>query len=308
MSRRFRAPATLLLLASLGFPAVVAAQALERDDTWTRTFERWRADLLNPGNYYTWSRARSDFGGWRPLFWAAGLSLVEKRGRIVSAAERGNVLRVKYPAGKFGSAESGVSFPWLLAGRYQELTLRYLVRFDDGFLFTTTGKLPGLCGANDDLGCYRYTGGNPPNGDDGFSVRPVWLDSDGLVGSYVYHAGQADEFGDIFVWHDAGGLPVRFVRGRWHALQLRVKLNDPGIPNGEVEAWLDDQPVSLVSHLVFRNDSDAGRGIRIGEVYFNTFHGGRRPEDAPAQTQYASFDELRLFPAPHVEPESQERW
>jgi hypothetical protein len=290
----------LLLAAALAGAAGLEAQPLQRDDAWTRTFERWRPDFLNPGNDYTWFRARSDFGGWRPLFWASGLSVLERRGRIVSAPGRRNVLRVRYPAGRYGSAESGVSFPWLLEGRYQELTLRYLVRFEDGFQFTTSGKLPGICGANDDLGCYRYTGGHPPNGDDGFSARPVWLDAEGLVGSYVYHAGQAGEFGDIFVWHDASGLPVRFVRGRWHALQLRVKVNDPGIPNGEVEASFDDQPVSLVSHLLFRNDSEGGRAIRINEVYFNTFHGGRHPEDAPAQTQYAYFDELQLFPAPHV--------
>ncbi len=295
-----RTHAAVFLLAAALCGATVQAQPLHGDDVWTRTFERWRPNFFNPGNYYTWSRARTDFNGWRPLFWASGLSVLEKRGRIVGAAERGNVLRVKYPAGKFGSADSGVSFPWLLRGRYQELTLRYRVRFEDGFLFTTSGKLPGICGANDDLGCFRYTGGNPPNGDDGFSVRPVWLDADGLVGSYVYHGGQAGEFGDIFVWYHANGEPVRFVRGQWHTLQIRVRLNDPGIENGEVEASFDDEPVSLVSHLHFRNDTEAGRAIRINEVYFNTFHGGRHPEDAPPQTQYADFDELQLFAAPHA--------
>jgi hypothetical protein len=289
----------LLLVLSVAGGPPLHAQVLPPDDAWVRTFERWRPDLLNPRNEYTWLRARSDFNGWRPLFWAAGLSVLERRGRIVSTAEQGRVLRVTYPAGKFGSAESGVSFPWLLSGRYEELLLSYRVRFDEGFLFTTTGKLPGVCGANDDLGCYRYTGGNRPHGDDGFSVRPVWLDADGLAGSYVYHAGQAGEFGDIFVWQHANGEPVRFVRGQWHTLQVRVRLNQPGIADGEVEAWLDEEPVSLVSHMLFRNDSARGRDIRINEVYFNTFHGGRHPEDAPARTQHAFFDGLRLFGPPH---------
>jgi hypothetical protein len=81
-----------------------------------------------------------------------------------------------------------------------------------------------------------------------------------------------------------------------------VRLNEPGIPNGEVEASFDDEPVSLVSHMLFRNDTEPGRAIRINEVYFNTFHGGRHPEDAPARTQYADFDDLQLMAAPHLTP------
>ncbi|MGH7676312.1 MAG: polysaccharide lyase, partial [Gemmatimonadales bacterium] len=250
--------------------------------------------FFNPGNSYTWSRARSDFNGWRALFWASGLSVFDRRARIINGGAQGKVLRVTYPAGKFGSAESGVSFPWLLAGRYEELRLGYRVKFENGFLFTTSGKLPGVCGANDDLGCFRYTGGNKPRGDDGFSVRVVWLNAEGLMGSYVYHADQASEFGDVFVWQHSNGDPVHLTRDQWHVIVLRVRLNDPGVPNGQVEAWLDGEPVSLVTHLRFRDGSEAGRRIRINEVYFNTFHGGRHPSDAPAQTQHAFFDDLQL--------------
>ncbi len=275
-------------------PPLTAANTLHPADAWPRDFTPWRPSFFNPANYYTWSRARSDFNGWRLLFWASGLSLLERRGRIVADGAQGNVLRITYPAGKFGSAESGTAFPWLLGGRYEELALQYRVKFEGGFLFTTSGKLPGLCGANDDLGCFRYTGGNKPGGDDGFSVRVVWLNADGLLGSYVYHADQADGFGDIFVWHHGNGDPVHVVRGQWHTILLRVKLNDPGVPNGEVETWLDGAPVSLVTHLRFRDGSEPGRRIRINEVYFNTFHGGRAPADAPAQTQQAWFDDFQL--------------
>jgi len=300
MIRRTRIAILALVLASTG-ATLQAQELLHPDDAWTRTFERWQPHFFNPANLYVWSRARADFNGWRPLFWASGLSVFEKRARIVEAAEEGNALRVKYPAGRFGSAESGVTFPWLLRGRYEDLVLSYRVRFEDGFLFTTSGKLPGICGANDDLGCFRYTGGHRPNGDDGFSVRPVWLNAEGVVGavgSYVYHAGQAGDFGDIFVWRDWSGQPVRLVPGQWHTLEIRVWLNTPGITDGVVEGLLDGEPVSLESGFLFRNDTDAGRAIRINEVYFNTFHGGRHPSDAPAQTQYADFDDLQLVRAP----------
>lgn len=273
---------------------VIVSTRLHGDDAWRRDFERWRPNFFNRGNYYIWPRARDDFNGHRWLFYAIGLSIFERRGRIVSDAGTGRALRVKYPAGKYGARDSGVTFPWSLRGSYEELTLEYRVKFADNFRFTTSGKLPGLCGANDRLGCFRYTGGNKPNGDDGFSVRIVWLNDDGLMGTYVYHAGQAGEFGDIFVWRHGDGTDVHLERGVWHDLRLRVRLNDPGVANGQAEAWLDGERVSLATGLLFRDGSAAGRRITINEMYFNTFHGGRRPSDAPNQTQYAYYDDFQL--------------
>ncbi len=264
------------------------------DDARERDFERWNSTFFNPKNYYTWDRARADFNGDRIFFWASGLAFWENRGRVVQDAEQGKVLRVKYPAGEFGSANSGVSFPWVFKGEYEELFLTYRVMFQQNFAFTTSGKLPGLCGANDTMGCFRYTGGNKPKGDDGFSVRPVWLNAQGLLGSYVYHANQQGTYGDIFPWQYPGGQDVYAVPGQWHTIQLRVKLNDPGIPNGEVEAWFDGKAVSLVTGFLFRDGSDKGREIRINEMYFNTFHGGNDSHDAPPQTQYSFFDDFRL--------------
>ncbi|HSG82104.1 MAG TPA: hypothetical protein VLC48_07635 [Gemmatimonadota bacterium] len=274
---------------------------LAADDAWLRDFERWGPSFFNPSNYYYWPRARDDFNGHRLTFYAYGLSIFERRGRIVSDALQGRTLRAKYPAGGVGTSHSGVTFTWHLRGEYEELELSYRLKFQDDFQFTTSGKLPGLCGANDDWGCWRYSGGNKPNGDDGFTVRVVWLNGDGTMGTYVYHADQAGEFGDIFVWHDAQGQPLKITRGEWHTIRLRVKLNDPGVANGQAEAWMDGQHVSLATGLLFRDASSAGRRIKINEVYFNTFHGGRYPSDAPNQTQYAYFDELQLaLPLPQV--------
>lgn len=268
---------------------------LHPDDAKLRNFERWSPGWLNPGNYYYWHRVRKDFNGERVLFWASGLSVLEKRGRIVNDPIQGRVLRVKYPSGKYGSKDSGVAFPWILRGKYEELNLSYRVKFQSGFQFTTSGKLPGLCGATDDIGCFRYTGGNPPNGDDGFSVRVVWLRGDGSVGTYVYHANQNGKYGDIFQWKYANGKPVYLIPGQWHTIELRVVMNDPGIANGYAEAWLDGEVVSRADGLLFRNNTSAGRSIKINEMYFNTFHGGNKPIDAPTQTQYAYFDDFRLF-------------
>ena len=284
---------------------------LHPDDAKIRNFERWNPTWLNSGNYYNWYRVRKDFNGDRVLFWASGLSALEKRGKIVNDSSQGKVLRVKYPSGKYGSKDSGVAFPWILKGKYEDLTLSYRVKFQDGFQFTTSGKLPGLCGATDEIGCFRYTGGNPPNGDDGFSVRVVWLNGDGLVGTYVYHAAQAGKYGDIFQWKYPNGEAAKLIPGQWYTIELRVVLNDPGIANGYAEAWLNGKFVSRAEGLLFRNDSPSGRSLRINEMYFNTFHGGNKSSDAPSQTQYAYFDDFKLFifralpvetPLPTVKP------
>jgi len=271
-----------------------AVPVLHSDDSWMRNFERWNPTWTNRGNYYNWYRARKDFNGERVLFWASGLSVLEQRGKIVNDPVQGKVLRVKYPTGKYGSKDSGVAFPWILRGKYEELTLTYRVKFESGFQFTTSGKLPGLCGAVDEIGCFRYTDGNPPNGDDGFSVRVVWLKADGSVGTYVYHANQKGTYGDIFQWSHSDGNPVYLIPGQWHTIQLRVVLNDPGVANGYAEAWLDGEYVSRAEGLLFRNNSSAGRSLKVNEMYFNTFHGGNKSSDAPSQTQYAYFDDFKL--------------
>ncbi len=268
--------------------------SLHPDDAKVRDFERWLPTQYNPWNYYIWPMARKDFNGKRPLFWAAGLSLLERRGKIIQTQEQSNVLRVKYPANKYGSANSGASFPWILKKEYEELSLRYRIMFQDGFEFTTSGKLPGLCGTTDTIGCFRYTGGNKPNGDEGFSVRVVWLNGDGTLGSYVYHANQQGKYGVIFVWEHKDGQPVHINPGEWHTIQLRVRLNDPGKANGEVEAWFDGERVSFANNLLFRNDSENGRRIKINEMYFSSFHGGNKQKDAPSQTQYTYFDDFEL--------------
>jgi hypothetical protein len=276
-------------------PMGLGIPVLDPDDAKIRNFERWNSSWTNPGNYYTWYRARKDFNGERVFFWASGLSIFEQRGKIVNDPVQGKILRVKYPSGKYGSKDSGVAFPWILKGKYEELTLSYRVKFQDGFQFTTSGKLPGLCGATDEIGCFRYTGGNPPNGDDGFSVRVVWLTGEGTVGTYVYHANQAGTYGDIFQWTHMNGEPIHLIPGQWYTIELRVVLNDPGMANGYAEAWLDGEFVSRADGLLFRNDTVAGRSLRINEMYFNTFHGGNKSSDAPSQTQYAYFDDFKLF-------------
>lgn len=61
-----------------------------------------------------------------------------------------------------------------------------------------------------------------------------------------------------------------FARGRWVTVAQRVRLNDVGKENGELQLWVDGQSVVSVSGLVLRN-SDKGR---IRGIQAQTFFGG----------------------------------
>ena len=58
--------------------------------------------------------------------------------------------------------------------------------------------------------------------------------------------------------------------GEWNTISQRVRLNDPGQQNGELEVFVEGQSVINVGGLVLR-DSDAGR---IRGMMMQTFFGG----------------------------------
>jgi hypothetical protein len=66
-----------------------------------------------------------------------------------------------------------------------------------------------------------------------------WTLADGALSGYfdthdeiTHHCGVG--------WHTL--LPIPEVRdGKWHSYELKIKLNDPGVPNGEYQFWLDGE-------------------------------------------------------------------
>jgi hypothetical protein len=215
-----------------------------------------------------------------PSKWASRLSRsndrTEAHAAIVSAPGRpGRALRVTYPAGEFGG-RAGVQFALRLRPR-DDLHLRYRVRFDRRFDFVRAGKLPGLAGGD------ANSGGDIPDGRDGWSGRLQWLGGGGIE-NYMYLP-TSDDFGTHFVWRRA-----RLSRGDWNCLEMRYRLNRPGRSDGRIQSWLDGRPVLNRGGLRFR---DTG-ALRIDQVFFSTFFGGNDDDYAPGRPQVAWFDDLAV--------------
>jgi len=207
----------------------------------------------------------------------------EEHFSIISGTEAfsDHALRVEYPAGGYGSEDSGGEFVTrfeLLGIEPQDcLHLRYYVRFADDFDFVKGGKLPGLAGGE------HNSGGLVPDGTDGWSARIMWRE-DGRLAQYVYYPEQADIWGDYFYWTPEE--TARLIPGRWHCLESAVCLNTPGEHDGSLRAWLDGTEALQVDDLRFRDVADLG----IDVLYFSSFFGGGDEEWAAAKDEYAVFD------------------
>jgi Polysaccharide lyase 14 len=206
----------------------------------------------------------------------------EGRVSVIDGAEarEGRSLRVLYPRGGVSSNPSGAQWKMTLSRR-DELSCAYHVRFASDFDFVLGGKLPGLAGGA------ANTGGDKPNGRDGWSARMMWRER-GEVVQYVYHVDQPTEFGEDFRWN-LGGQRV-FTPGTWHRVEHRVVINTPGQKNGIVQGWFDGQLALDRRNVRFR-DVDT---FAVDAFYFSTFFGGSDPTWAPSKDEHVDFDQFMV--------------
>ncbi|KAJ6606219.1 hypothetical protein DFH09DRAFT_966411 [Mycena vulgaris] len=182
------------------------------------------------------------------------------------------------------------------------LTFGYSVFFEEGFDFNMGGKLPGLYGGNSlDIatGC---SGGRRST--ECYSVRLMWR-TDGMGEIYSYLPDyDVDGFEANKVVCDVapksecnptygasvGRGAFTFPTGEWTTVSQRVKLNDVGQANGEMQLWVNGQSVIDVSGIILR-DSDSGRHRGI---QFQTFFGGSQPVWASPKTQSSYFSDFSV--------------
>ena len=205
---------------------------------------------------------------------------VDKFGTISNsdAHSGNNSLRMTYPANEQSNAGSR----WMVPNS-QQYYLSYWVKFDNDFDFDgnrySGGKLPGL-GSGE-----LASGGKKPNGNNGFTSRYMWRQN-GQAVLYLYHMDQAGTYGDDILLKGNDGSNKYFERGKWHHMIQRVKVNDSGQANGEVDVWMDKEQVLSVDNLRFTN----GQGIDT--AYFSTFHGGYGSDWWPEKEDHAYFDDF----------------
>lgn len=201
-------------------------------------------------------------------------------------------LRAKYVGEERGSDRIVRRLP--LDGELDEATLLYDVRFEEDFQFVRGGKLHGL-------GPVRpITGGNPIR-PDGWSAR-VTFGPEGRVRTYIYHQDQPGTYGTT-----RSAADFRFEKGRYHAVSLHVRVNDPDEANGFAHIYVDGELV--VEHDELRLRGEGGDDTLINRFLFSTFHGGSSPQWAPTDEEgeyvnvHATFDNFAVFPGKKVRPQ-----
>jgi len=209
--------------------------------------------------------------------WNATYTDSVSRASVVDEGDN-RFVRVLYPEGAVGATDSGATWRAHLPAS-EEATAEYRVRVEEGFDWTSGGKLPGLAGGS------SPTGGTPD--DQGFTARYMWQPEGALI-LYLYHSEQRDVYGDSI------DLSSTLVPGRWHTLSQQVVLNTAGEPDGELRVWVDGELVLERTDMRWRT---AGSDWSIDSFYFSSFHGGSSDDYRPDRDNHADFDDFVVEPS-----------
>lgn len=188
-----------------------------------------------------------------------------------------------------------------------EVTFGYRVQFQKGFHWVKGGKLPGIFGGIGES-AYHCTGGQTDDEKHGrcFNFRLMWR-SEGKGEIYAYlvpdsrntdvltnvppRSKQNADYG-FSVGQGAFRLSLENEAGGdidpWLTIVERVKLNDPGVANGELELFVDGQSKIHAKGLILRKTADSC----VQGMHWQTFFGGHTEEWASSLDQYAWFTDL----------------
>ncbi|KAI0373148.1 hypothetical protein BV20DRAFT_938489 [Pilatotrama ljubarskyi] len=204
----------------------------------------------------------------------------------VNAPDGKKSMKAHFPAGSYTfshTPQGGISFyapgpSSVDLTTAKEVTFGYSVFFPSGTQFVKGGKLPGLYGGDSDDEAVSCSGGRRDNGC--FSARLMWrTNGAGELYTYLppdYDANQAVcDIPPFSTCNDVYGASVGRGAFTWKTggrttMSQRVRLNDPGKENGELELFVNGKSVVNVGGLVLR-DSSSGR---IRGIQMQTFFGG----------------------------------
>ncbi|KAJ3515018.1 hypothetical protein NLJ89_g2016 [Agrocybe chaxingu] len=214
-----------------------------------------------------------------------------------------------YPEGSINpSGEIPGGFGFYLSGppafaksleNASEAVFSYRMMIQEGWEWVKGGKVPGVFGGNGDLS-YGCTGGRQEERCQCFNLRPMWRPNS--VGElYAYFPLTTENRDQLLAvppksiensdyGFSVGRDAFRFDRavGRWIAVAFRIKLNDVGCTNGEIELWIDGQSVIKTDGLTLRSSQDG----KIKGMHFQTFFGGNGKDWASPKDQKAWFADV----------------
>jgi len=225
---------------------------------------------------------------------AVPLAVSEVRTSIVTGFGNSKSLRVLLPKDIIGYDNTGASWHVPIPDS-DESILTFMMRLSPNFQ-GKGGKIIGLKGGAGN------TGGNAPDGFDGWSVRPNWWRRPNVetLTSYIYHVNlnQRPPYGDAFHWFCSdssictdGSVDISKMRGQWVGVSVYVKMNTIGSTDGQVTIFYNDQIMSDVRNLEFRKTSSFG----IDTFSMNTFAGGSTQDYAPSEDIYIEFDQIEIL-------------
>ncbi|KAH9856817.1 hypothetical protein C2E23DRAFT_749919 [Lenzites betulinus] len=177
-----------------------------------------------------------------------------------------------------------------------EVVLGYDVLLEDGFDFVKGGKLPGIYGGSGDSS-YGCAGGRQTDRCKCFDLRLMWRENgNGELYAYVPQTkANTERFLAVpprSIQHPDYGFSVgrgawKFKPGHWTRVTERVRINDLGQENGEIEVLINGIPALSATGLVLRTSE--GPDARVQGLHFQTFFGGHSPEWASPKEQRAWF-------------------
>ncbi|KAG6883664.1 hypothetical protein C0993_004852 [Termitomyces sp. T159_Od127] len=227
----------------------------------------------------------------------------------VAAPDGKKAMQAHFPEGSYTythSPQGGISFYAPGPGSVdlttaKEATFGYSVFFEKGFAFNKGGKLPGLCPYHSHLCLFQIGSHFYADGGDSeeeavscsggrrsskcFSARLMWR-GEAAGEFYTYLPPYTDaRFAANKVQCDAvansdcnptygasiGRGAFKFADGAWTTVTERVRLNDVGKANGELELFVNGKSIINLDGLILR-DSSAGR---IRGIQMQTFFGGK---------------------------------
>ncbi|KAI0823865.1 hypothetical protein BC628DRAFT_1420604 [Trametes gibbosa] len=215
-------------------------------------------------------------------------------------------MKAFYPEGSYTfthSPQGGLSFYATGPDNFdlenaKEATLAYSVYFEEDFAFNKGGKLPGFYGGDDPETAVSCSGGRRDNSC--WSTRFMWrTDGEGEAYTYLppsFKANQAVcDVAPFSTCNDVYGASVG--RGSWTfkagtrtTIAQRIRLNDVGQENGELEIFVEGKSIFTVKGLVFR---DAAAGRILG-VQAQTFFGGSDSSWASPKDQSTYFSDFSV--------------
>jgi len=230
----------------------------------------WTGELLDDDWMLSWDVRREK--SW-------GLDNIE----VISDADGQfeQILRVQYPAGSASpsvSRRNGVDlggaqfYADLDLPPQNQLRLSYFVRFSENFDFVKGGKLPGLFGGD------GASGGNIPDGTDGFSTRFMWRRAG--AGEVYAYLPTSENYGTSI-----GRGTWQFQPGEWYQMEQVVTLNQPDRADGQIQVWINGDLVLEQRDVRFRTVES----LQIDGIFFSTFFGGGDASWATPQDVHIDF-------------------